>query len=57
MSLKVGHFEPLRHYAEVHLLLEPGDPGSGLQFGTECSEDMFKKLAKTDPGLFAGERA
>ena len=28
----VGHFEPLRHYAEVHLLLEPGEPGSGLQF-------------------------
>lgn len=27
----VGHFEPLRHYAEVHLLLEPGEPGSGLQ--------------------------
>ena len=39
----VGHFEPLRHYAEVHLLLEPGDPGSGLQFGTECSEDMLAK--------------
>jgi ribosomal protection tetracycline resistance protein len=39
----VGHFEPLRHYAEVHLLLEPGDPGSGLQFGIECSEDMLGK--------------
>ena len=37
----VGHFEPLRHYAEVHLLLEPGEPGSGLQFGTECSEDIL----------------
>lgn len=37
----VGHFEPLRHYAEVHLLLEPGDPGSGLQFETCCSEDML----------------
>ncbi len=35
----VGHFEPLRHYAEVHLLLEPGEPGSGLQFGSCCSED------------------
>ena len=35
----VGHFEPLRHYAEVHLLLEPGEPGSGLQFDTSCSED------------------
>ena len=33
----VGHFEPLRHYAEVHLLLEPGEPGSGLQFFTACS--------------------
>ena len=35
----VGHFEPLRHYAEVHLLLEPGEPGSGLVFETACSED------------------
>lgn len=35
----VGHFEPLKHYAEVHLLLEPGEPGSGLQFGVNCSED------------------
>ncbi|MEG6612003.1 translation factor GTPase family protein [Pseudoclostridium thermosuccinogenes] len=39
----VGHFEPLRHYAEVHLLLEPGEPGSGLQFGTQCSEDILSK--------------
>lgn len=39
----VGHFEPLRHYAEVHLLLEPGKPGSGLSFGTACSEDMLDK--------------
>ncbi len=35
----VGHFEPLRHYAEVHLLLEPGDAGSGLLFDSRCSED------------------
>lgn len=35
----IGHFEPLRHYAEVHLLLEPGEPGSGLQFDANCSED------------------
>ncbi|MCC8139689.1 MAG: TetM/TetW/TetO/TetS family tetracycline resistance ribosomal protection protein [Lachnospiraceae bacterium] len=35
----VGHFEPLRHYAEVHLLLEPGEPGSGLSFSSSCSED------------------
>jgi small GTP-binding protein len=39
----VGHFEPLRHYAEVHLILEPGEPGSGLQFGTDCSEDILGK--------------
>lgn len=39
----VGHFEPLRHYAEVHLKLEPGEPGSGLRFGTECSEDILGK--------------
>ena len=39
----VGHFEPLRHYAEVHLLLEPGDPGSGLQFFTACSEDVLDR--------------
>jgi predicted RNA-binding protein with PIN domain len=39
----VGHFEPLRHYAEVHLLLEPGDPGSGLHFSVECSEDVLGK--------------
>lgn len=37
----IGHFEPLRHYAEVHLLLEPGEPGSGLQFASLCSEDML----------------
>ena len=35
----VGHYEPLRHYAEVHLILEPGLPGSGLEFATECSTD------------------
>ena len=39
----VGHFEPLRHYAEVHLLLEPGEPGSGLQFETDCSEDILAR--------------
>ena len=39
----IGHFEPLRHYAEVHLLLEPGEPGSGLQFATSCSEDKLDK--------------
>ena len=35
----VGHYEPLRHYAEVHLLLEPLPPGSGLVFGTDISTD------------------
>ena len=39
----VGHFEPLRHYAEVHLLLEPGEPGSGMQFLADCSEDVLDK--------------
>lgn len=39
----VGHFEPLRHYAEVHLLLEPGDPGSGMQFAASCSEDILDR--------------
>lgn len=39
MAEGVGHYEPLRHYAEVHLLLEPGKPGSGLLFESRCSED------------------
>ena len=39
----VGHFEPLRHYAEVHLRLEPGEIGSGLTFETECSEEILDK--------------
>lgn len=38
-----GHFEPLRHYAEVHLMLEPGEPGSGLVFDTICSEDELDR--------------
>ncbi|NCE65942.1 GTP-binding protein [Pseudoflavonifractor sp. 524-17] len=37
----VGHFEPLRHYAEVHLLLEPGPRGSGLAFAARCPADML----------------
>ncbi len=37
----VGHFEPLRHYAEVHLLLQPGEPGSGLVFDSACSTDFL----------------
>ena len=39
----VGHFEPLRHYAEVHLLMEPWEPGSGLQFSARCSEDFLDR--------------
>ena len=37
----VGHFEPLRHYAEVHLLLEPLPRGTGLRFATVCPEDQL----------------
>lgn len=39
----VGHYEPLRHYSEVHLLLEPGERGSGMQFTSDCSEDVLDK--------------
>jgi len=39
----VGHFEPLRHYAEVHLLLEPMENGSGMCFDSMCSEDVLDK--------------
>ena len=39
----VGHFEPLRHYAEVHLLLEPTKRDSGLTFATDCKEDLLDK--------------
>lgn len=39
----VGHFEPLRHYAEVHLLLSPGEPGTGIQVLTDCSEDLLAR--------------
>ncbi|MBD5468942.1 MAG: GTP-binding protein [Lachnospiraceae bacterium] len=39
----VGHYEPLRHYAEVHLLMEPGEPGSGLVFASACSEEILEK--------------
>ena len=39
----VGHFEPFCHYAEVHLLIEPGEPGSGCQFFTACSEDVLAR--------------
>ena len=39
----VGHFEPLRHYAEVHLLLRPGKRDSGLVFKSECKEDLLDR--------------
>lgn len=39
----IGHFEPLRHYAETHLLLEPLEQGSGLEFATICSEDVLDR--------------
>lgn len=39
----VGHFEPLRHYAEAHILLEPGEPGSGLRFASTVSEDVLAR--------------
>ncbi len=47
----VGHFEPLRHYAECHLLLEPGEPGSGITIATKCPTDVleigFQRLIMT----------
>ena len=39
----VGHFEPLRHYAEVHLILEPLPPGSGIQLESSCAEDVLNR--------------
>ena len=60
----VGHFEPLRHYAECHLLLEPGEPGSGICIDTKCSTDVldwqYQKLIighiseKTHLGVLTG---
>lgn len=39
----VGHYEPLRHYAEVHLILEPAPTGSGLHFSSKCPEDSLSR--------------
>ena len=60
----VGHYEPLRHYAEVHLVLEPLPRGSGLQFAADCSEDVLDKnwqrlvmthlMEKTHLGVLTG---
>lgn len=40
-SIGIGHFEPLRHYAEAHLLLEPTAPGSGLTFAADCQQEVL----------------
>lgn len=60
----IGHFEPLKHYAEVHLLMEPGEPGSGLQFTSRCSESVLAPnwqnlvlvhlAEKKHPGILTG---
>ncbi|MGA3269916.1 GTP-binding protein [Lactiplantibacillus pentosus] len=60
----VGHFEPLRHYAEVHLLLEPAPRGSGLHFAADCSLEVLGRnwqhqvlsnlQAKTQRGVLVG---
>lgn len=60
----VGHFEPLRHYSEVHLLLEPAERGTGLQFAADCSEDVLDRnwqrlilthlMEREHPGVLTG---
>ena len=60
----VGHFEPLRHYAEVHLLIEPGEPESGITVDSLCREEVLGKnwqrliithvLEKTHRGVLIG---
>jgi len=60
----IGHFEPLRHYAEVHLLLEPLPQGSGLQYGSACAEDVLERgwqrlilthlAERSHPGVLTG---
>lgn len=59
-----GHFEPLRHYAEVHLLLEPAGRGAGITYASACSEDMLDRnwqrlilsqlAQQTIPGVLTG---
>lgn len=39
----IGHFEPLRHYAEAHVLMEPGERGTGITIASDCSEDMLAR--------------
>ena len=60
----VGHYEPLRHYAEVHLILSPGEPGSGITVSSQCSEDALDRnwqrlilthvLERQHPGVLTG---
>ncbi len=60
----VGHFEPLRHYAEAHLWMEPGEPGSGISVYSKCSEDVLDLnwqrlitthiLEREHPGVLTG---
>lgn len=60
----VGHFEPLRHYAEAHLWMEPGEPGSGISVFSSCSEDVLDLnwqrlitthiLEREHPGVLTG---
>ncbi len=42
-TIGVGHFEPLKHYAEVHLSVEPAERGSGITISSDCSEDILGK--------------
>ena len=39
----IGHFEPLRHYAEVHVLIEPGEPGSGVVYENRCPDELLER--------------
>lgn len=39
----VGHYEPLRHYSEVHIIIEPAERGSGIEIASDCSEDLLSK--------------
>lgn len=60
----VGHYEPLRHYAEAHLWMEPGEPGSGISVFSDCSEDVLDLnwqrlitthiLEREHPGVLTG---
>ncbi len=63
-TIGVGHFEPLRHYAEVHLIIEPGERGSGISVDSNVSEDILDKnwqrlikthiLERTHKGVLTG---